>query len=466
MQAGCRPVRSRPGPAAAIILADCGVAVGKHDNCNFSSNSRSADILVALGVSLDTERIAEVGRTGSKIMSRDEDERQQARAARPIHAMLSQVLVAYTIEADNVFELRMADTGNPGARLSLFAWFNALRFLVDAPATVSELERQAIAPLEGMRARLACLERWRFVALGPRSGAPSTTKREGWGSSRGIRLDSIVRLTRRGCQAASIWPAVLDEIERRWKHRCGAALNRLRPALLAIIDSSPKVLPMFLSRRLAERPLSTQVGSGPAAPVLLPTLLSQVLQLFAIEFDGLSETPLALCANTIRAIGNCSVPERELPHLTGCSPETSDFGWPLKPYVALTADDQRGRGKVLRLTPRGLRAASSYERLTEEIERRWVAQFGRATIGTLREALQTLLNPSPDGVCPVADALIPPPGTARAGAQVPALGRRTMNPAARQRMRDLVAQTDRFVRDPAGTLPHYPLWDMNRGYGP
>jgi len=23
-----------------------------------------------------------------------------------------------------------------------------------------------------------------------------------------------------------------------------------------------------------------------------------------------------------------------------------------------------------------------------------------------------------------------------------------------------------FVRDPAGTLPHYPLWDMNRGFGP
>ena len=21
-------------------------------------------------------------------------------------------------------------------------------------------------------------------------------------------------------------------------------------------------------------------------------------------------------------------------------------------------------------------------------------------------------------------------------------------------------------RDPAGTLPHYPLWDMNRGFGP
>jgi hypothetical protein len=399
-------------------------------------------------------------------MSRYKDERQQARAARPIHAMLSQVLVAYTIEADNAFELRMADSGNPGARLSLFVWFNALRFLVDAPATVSELERQAIAPLNSVRARLACLERWGFIALGPRSEAPSTTKREGWGSSRGIRLDWTARLTRRGRQAASVWPSVLDDTERRWQCRCGAALDRLRPALAVMIDSSPRVLPLFLSGTLAEGSPSTQIGSGPVPPALLPTLLSQALQLFAIEFDGLSETPLALCANTIRAIGNSTVPEGELPHLTGCSPETSGFGWPLKPYLVVAADPRRDRGKVLRLTPRGLQAVADYERLAEAIERRWIAQFGRATIETLREALQTFLTPSADGVCPVADALIPPPGTVRAGEPVPALGRRTMNPAARQRMRDLVAQTERFVRDPAGTLPHFPLWDINRGYGP
>jgi len=34
------------------------------------------------------------------------------------------------------------------------------------------------------------------------------------------------------------------------------------------------------------------------------------------------------------------------------------------------------------------------------------------------------------------------------------------------RMRDLVAQTEEFMRDPAAALPHYPLWDMNRGFGP
>jgi hypothetical protein len=30
----------------------------------------------------------------------------------------------------------------------------------------------------------------------------------------------------------------------------------------------------------------------------------------------------------------------------------------------------------------------------------------------------------------------------------------------------MAKQTEAFLRDPAGTLPHYPLWDMNRGFGP
>jgi len=66
----------------------------------------------------------------------------------------------------------------------------------------------------------------------------------------------------------------------------------------------------------------------------------------------------------------------------------------------------------------------------------------------------------------LSEGLVPPPGTARAGDQTPALGRRNVGPAARQRMRDLVAQSEAFVRDPAGALPHYPSWDMNRGFGP
>ena len=84
----------------------------------------------------------------------------------------------------------------------------------------------------------------------------------------------------------------------------------------------------------------------------------------------------------------------------------------------------------------------------------------------LRESLQGLFGRQSGSAPLLSEGLLPPPGTVRAGGQAPALGRRDVGVAARQRMRDLVAQTEAFVRDPAGTLPHYPAWDMNRGFGP
>jgi hypothetical protein len=66
----------------------------------------------------------------------------------------------------------------------------------------------------------------------------------------------------------------------------------------------------------------------------------------------------------------------------------------------------------------------------------------------------------------MSEGLVPPRGTIRSGDVAPALGRRDVGVAARKRARDLVVQSEQFARDPAGTLPHYPLWDMNRGFGP
>jgi hypothetical protein len=100
-----------------------------------------------------------------------------------------------------------------------------------------------------------------------------------------------------------------------------------------------------------------------------------------------------------------------------------------------------------------------------EMEKRWEGQFGKERIGRLRASLQGLFARRGADSLLLSEGLIPPQGTVRAGAQAPSLGRREVGTAARQRMRDLVAQTEWFVRDP-GTLPHYPLWDMNRGFGP
>ena len=118
------------------------------------------------------------------------------------------------------------------------------------------------------------------------------------------------------------------------------------------------------------------------------------------------------------------------------------------------------------MSPRGVRAQQTYHRLIGEIEKRWEARFGKEQVGRLRESLHAMFDRRGRDGPLLSEGLVPPPGIVRAGHQAPALGRRSVGAAAQQRMRDLVAQTEAFVRDPVGTLPHFPLWDMNRGFGP
>lgn len=207
-------------------------------------------------------------------------------------------------------------------------------------------------------------------------------------------------------------------------------------------------------------------AAGGTGSLPLPALLSQVLAAFTIEFNRESRAPLALCANALRLLGEKPIPEADIPRLTGSSPETSGIGWQLKPYIAVEPDPAARRGKVVRLTPPGLSAQQTYQKLTGEIEKRWGEGFGADVIRGLRDSLRQLFVPRSGGRALLSEGLVPPPGTARAGDQAPALGRRDVGAAARQRMRDMVAQTELFVRNPAAALPHYPLWDMNRGFGP
>lgn len=375
---------------------------------------------------------------------------------RSLSALLSQVLVAFTVEFDNEFERRMGEAGYAGARLPLVVWTNLMRFVGEG-VTVGELAAHALAPENQIKFELGCLERWRFIVLPP---STSGELRNGWGSGRGIRADWIVRLTSKGLTASKIWPPLFGEIEGRWERRFGKDhTGRLRKTLRDVASKLDIELPHGLP--------SGWVGTGKFPPrgtrgnesLPLPTLLSQLMLVFRLEFDRESPVPLVYAANTLRALGEKPTRAAEIPRLTGGSPETSDIGWQIKPYVVITPDPAAKRGKVVRLSPLGLRAQRVYQRLIGEIEKGWEERFGKETIALLREFLQGLFER-------ISEGLVPPKGTVRAGDQAPALGRRDVGSAARQRMRDLVAQTEAFVRDPAGTLPHYPAWDMNRGFGP
>jgi DNA-binding MarR family transcriptional regulator len=397
---------------------------------------------------------------------------------RSLSALLSQVLVAFTIEFDNEFERRMGEAGFPGARLSLVVWADVMRFVAEGGVSVRDLAAQALASETRMKFELGCLERWGVVVLQPDpaddrpvpTGAQQQSgreRRDGWGSGRGIRAGWMVRLTSKGLTASEIWPPLFGAIEQRWEKRFGQAeISRLRQTLQDLAGQLEVELPHGLPGGYGDNeeypPRATRGGS----PLPLPTLLSQLLIAFQLEFDRESPAPLALCANTLRVLGEKPIRLAEIPRLTGGSPETTDIGWQIKPYVVVKPDPSANRGKVVGLSRRGVKAQQTYAWLIGEIEQRWEARLGKEEVDRLRDSLRGLFDRRSGNGPLLSEGLVPPPGTVRAGDQAPALGRRDVGVGARQRMRDLVAQTEAFIRDPAGTLPHFPLWDMNRGFGP
>lgn len=407
-----------------------------------------------------------------------EDTSHRSPRDRDLSALLSQTLVAFTVEFDNEFEHRMRRSGYAGAKLSLVVWSNLMRFLTSGDLSVRELAVRALAAEDELKSGLGCLERWRFLNLRPHPGdARPIAKRphrsgrmlrDGWGSGRGIRSEWLIRLTEKGVKAVEVWPSLFSEIEQRWDARFGKRqLESLRQALGSVLQQVdldlPQSLPVGWNADDSPPKRSTpRTGGDP-----LPVLLSQLLLLFTIEFERESRVPLGLCANTLRVLRQTPVPLSEIPRLTGTSPETSDIGWRAKPFVAVEPDPKAKRGKAARLTPLGLKVQRKYHKLVREIEDRWEARFGEDNIRSIRNCLESLFAArSIEGEQLLGEGMVPAEGTVRAGELAPALGRRDVGSAARQRIRDLVAQTQGFIRDPANTLPHYPLWDINRGFGP
>ena len=103
----------------------------------------------------------------------------------------------------------------------------------------------------------------------------------------------MVRLTSKGLTASKIWPPLFGEIERRWERRFGKdEISRLRKTLQAVAGKLDVELPHGLPggwEGTWEFPPRVKRGKE---SLPLPTLLSQLLLTFRIEFDRESPAPL------------------------------------------------------------------------------------------------------------------------------------------------------------------------------
>ena len=125
--------------------------------------------------------------------------------------------MAYVIELDNEFEERFARAGGGARVVSVAMWSNLLRFVGDG-ISVGELPAAVGAPKSRVLSTLGGMERWRYITLdtGRRGGARGESKRDGFGSARGLDGSWIVRPAPAGRRAEAIWRTLFDDIDARW----------------------------------------------------------------------------------------------------------------------------------------------------------------------------------------------------------------------------------------------------------
>jgi len=350
--------------------------------------------------------------------------------ALPLSALLSQALVAYTIEFDNEAEHRLPHrtTGHgasgPGDGapapwlVSLAMWETCMRYVTAEPITVGDLEACARAGtnLDGMR-------RWGYITIDGTARKVHKTR---------AGLAAVLRATAAGLRAREIWRPLPGFIEQRWRERLGAdQLSRLRDPLTSMVSrldpGLPDCLPILGAAlrsqgpdpRLPPRPDGT-------APEALPlsALLSRVLLAFALEYEREAGLSLAVAANVLRVLGSEGTRLRELPALTGTSTESVRWALGILTRGGLAAeepDPAASRGKVARLTPEGLDAQHLYHELTGTIERRWHDRFTPDVTGALRASLEPLTAGQSPGQPPVLFGGIEPyPDNWRASVRRPA----------------------------------------------
>jgi methyltransferase (TIGR00027 family) len=339
-----------------------------------------------------------------------------------LSALLSQALVAFTIELDNEAEHRLAHrTTNHGAAgqgngpwlTSLAMFENCMRFVTDQPITVRELET-----LARTRTNLDGMRRWGYITI-------DGTARRIHGGRPGP--DAVLRATPRGLRARETWLPLPALIEERWRERYGAGqIGRIRGALAAIAGQLDPGLPdclPILGQVLFSRGPDPALPPRPDMPDLatlpLPALLSRALLAFALDYEHESETSLAVGANLLRVLHAKGTRLRDLPLLTGISKEAVAWamGVLLRARLAVSEPDPAAsRGQVARLTAAGLRGQNRYLELLATVDDRWRERFGSEA---LRRPLETLAIGADGQPPPLFRALEPYPDNWRASVRPP-----------------------------------------------
>jgi DNA-binding MarR family transcriptional regulator len=323
----------------------------------------------------------------------------------PLPTLLSQPLVAYTIEIDHAFETRLphrtAETrrsGEPrtGPWLTSYAmWANFLRYVGDGGRSLADVREQACLTSKTLHVVANGMERWGYITLGP-----------GKGEARPVSP------TANGRRAAAAWRPLPDEVDGRWAE--------LRPQLRDFPLRHERRFPRFLPIARYEAGLRAEVPDGERrrhGGLSVGELLAQLLLAFTVEYEAESQVSLAVAANYLRALTSHPVSVRTLPGATGTSKEAVSFATKFLARNGL-AETGTGASAQVRLTAAGLEAQEHHRRLVDEVEGRWRERYG-GDVEALRGALEPVVGGGTLASSPLAEAVAPPPGTWRATRETP-----------------------------------------------
>ncbi len=329
----------------------------------------------------------------------------------PLTTLLSWTWIAFTIEVDNAVEAAGSERVGRLFRISLPMWTNGLRFIDEDGVSVDELRTRA-----GAGCNIAGLERWGWISVGD----GGSERREGFGSQRGVKDDTVLRPTRAGRYARGLWPKMVTRVEDRWRTRFGVdVVDSLGAALLPLAApmpwSPPEVHPSDGFRTaVIDGGDNTDDGRS------LVALLGQVLTSLTIAHERDAEVSLPLAANVLRVIANVSVRTRDLPQRAGVSKEAIAMAISYlraKSLVAARPD------RSVVLTSNGLEALDDYR-----------ARAARPKHEALRGALEGILSHGEA----LSAGLVPPEGCWRSE-------------------KPYLTQTKRLLSDLTGALPSHPM---------
>ncbi len=209
----------------------------------------------------------------------------------PLSALLSQALVAFTIEFDNEFEHHTPHrTTNHGSTagaasapwlVSMAMWIKFLRFVPDE-VMVQEFQRLAGLTNKEMKTWLTRIGQWWGYVVVRRDRAEDPFH---W----------LILPTSGGRKALEVWRPLSAIIEKRWHERFGKhTIDQLRRSLELLVDQLnpelPDYLPILGYDMLSigpdpERRARSNDAGVSAAEYALPLLLSKALLAFAIQFE-------------------------------------------------------------------------------------------------------------------------------------------------------------------------------------